>query len=92
MVDPNTVDSNLPSKRPSKGIAIVALLLNILILPGLGSLICGRTKAGVLQLVFSVIAIILNITLIGLIIGIPLGIAMWIWALVTGIQIIKESE
>ena len=75
-------------KKPSQGIAIAALLLNILVLPGLGSLIGGRTTEGVLQLVLFIIGIPLCLVLI----GIPLVIAMWIWALVTGIQIIKEAE
>ncbi|MCD6464633.1 hypothetical protein J7L02_03885 [Candidatus Woesearchaeota archaeon] len=68
--------------------AIAALLLNILVLPGLGSLIGGRTTEGVIQLVLFIIGIPLCLVLI----GIPLVIAMWIWALVTGIQIIKEAE
>lgn len=75
-------------KKPSQGIAIAALLLNILVLPGLGSLIGGRTTAGIIQLVLFIIAIPLSFILI----GIPLIIAMWIWALVTGIQLIKEAE
>ena len=75
-------------KKPSQGIAIAALLLNILVLPGLGSLIGGRTTEGIIQLVLFIIAIPLSFILI----GIPLLIAMWIWALVTGIQIIKEAE
>lgn len=75
-------------KRPSQGIAIASLLLNILILPGLGSLIGGRTKVGIIQLVLFIIAIPLSLILI----GIPLLIAMWIWALVTSIQIVKEAK
>lgn len=79
-------------RKPSQGIAILSLILNILILPGLGSLIGGRIISGVFQLIFSLIGLVLTLTLIGAIIGIPLMIAMWIWALVTGIQLIKESE
>ena len=75
-------------KKPSQGIAIAALLLNILILPGLGSLIGGRTTEGVIQLVLFIVGIPLSFVLI----GIPLVIAMWIWALVTSVQIIKEAE
>jgi TM2 domain-containing membrane protein YozV len=75
-------------KKPSQGIAIAALLLNILVLPGLGSLIGGRTTEGIIQLILFIIGIPLCFILI----GIPLISAMWIWALVTGIQIIKEAE
>ena len=76
-------------KKPSQGIAILSLILNILILPGLGSLIGGKITAGILQLIFSLIGLVLTLTLIGAVIGIPLMIAMWIWALITGIQLIK---
>jgi TM2 domain-containing membrane protein YozV len=75
-------------KGVSQGIAIVALLLNILIIPGLGSLIAGRTKAGVWQVVLAVVGAILSLILI----GIPILIAAWIWGLVTGIQLIQESS
>lgn len=77
--------------KPSQGIAIVALILNILIFPGLGSLIGGRTKTGIWQIVLIVVSVILDITIIGLIIGIPLGIGVWIWGIVTGVQLVKES-
>ena len=76
------------SQRPTQSIAIVALLLNMFILPGLGSLIAGRTKVGVIQ----VILVAVSIPLLFLIIGIPLLIGTWIWGLVTGIQIVKEAK
>jgi TM2 domain-containing membrane protein YozV len=75
------------TKKPSQGIAIAALLLNILIIPGLGTLIAGRTKTGIWQIVLAII----SIPLIFVFIGIPLLIAVWIWGLVTGIQLIKEA-
>ena len=34
----------MAKKKPEQGLAIAALLLNVLILPGLGSLIAGKTK------------------------------------------------
>jgi TM2 domain-containing membrane protein YozV len=80
------------AKKPSQAIAIVALLLNILVLPGLGTIIGGRNKQGVIQLVLFVVSIILDITIIGLIVGIPLGIAMWIWGIVSGVQIVQEAQ
>ncbi|MBI4159483.1 hypothetical protein HY500_04490 [Candidatus Woesearchaeota archaeon] len=72
---------------PTQHIAIAALLLNIF-LPGFGSLIAGRTKEGVAQ----VILVAVSIPLLFLIIGIPLLIGTWIWGLVTGIQIVKEAR
>lgn len=82
----------MADKKPDKTMAIVGLILNIIILPGLGTIIAGRTKTGVIQLVLYIVAILLDLTIIGLIIGIPLGIAMWIWALVTGIQILQQTS
>lgn len=78
----------MPNKKPSQGIAIAALLLNILTIPGIGSLVGGRTSTGVIQLVLSIIAIPLMFVLI----GIPLYLGMWIWGIVTGVQILKEAE
>ncbi|MEK6878020.1 MAG: hypothetical protein AABY22_00350 [Nanoarchaeota archaeon] len=75
-------------KKVSQGLAIVALLLNILILPGLGSLIGGRTRTGIIQLIL----VVVSIPLLFILVGIPLLIAVWIWALITGIQIIKGAR
>lgn len=74
-------------RKISQGIAAMALIFNIF-LPGVGSLIGGKTTTGILQLVFYLISVPLMFVLIGF----PLMLAMWIWALVTGIQIVKESE
>ncbi len=72
----------------SETLAIVCLLLNILILPGLGTLIAKRTNTGVIQLVLFLI----GIPLLLIIIGIPLMVAMWVWALITGIDILKKAK
>jgi len=76
------------SGKPSQAIAIVALILNIIILPGLGSLIGGKTKEGVWQLVLVLVGIPLSIILI----GIPMIVAGWIWGIVTGVKLIQESQ
>lgn len=78
----------MKDKKPSRTIAIVALLLNILLLPGLGSIVGGRVSTGLVQLILFIVGIPLSYVLI----GIPLVIAVWIWALVTGIHLINESE
>ena len=80
------------SMKPSQGIAIAGLLINVLVLPGLGSIIAGKNNPGITQLVLTLVAVVLDFTIIGLVIGIPLGIAVWIWALVTGIELVKEAE
>jgi len=72
---------------PSDGTAVTALVLNI-ILPGVGSLVAGRTSQGVLQLVLWVVAFPLCFVLIGF----PMLLAIWVWSLVTGIQILEESK
>jgi TM2 domain-containing membrane protein YozV len=72
---------------PSEGTAVTALVLNIVI-PGAGSLVAGRTSQGVLQLVLWVVSFPLMFVLIGF----PMLLAVWIWSLVTGIQILEESK
>jgi len=77
---------------PTQAIAIVALCLNLLIWPGLGSLVASRIGIGLTQGFLMLLGLILTITIIGMIVGIPLMIAMWIWGLVTGIQLIQASS
>ncbi|MBD3252548.1 hypothetical protein GF386_02355 [Candidatus Pacearchaeota archaeon] len=89
-----------PKKKITQGLAIVSLILNILILPGLGTLIGGKTKDGTYQLIIFLgsflIGFLLTVTIIGAVIGIPLiiigPIAAWIWGIVSGVQLIEESE
>lgn len=75
------------STKISQNLAIVCLLLNILILPGLGSLIGSKTKEGIIQLVLFFVGVLLTLILI----GIPIVIAAWVWGIVTGVQLINES-
>ncbi|HII13769.1 MAG TPA: hypothetical protein HA360_01710, partial [Nanoarchaeota archaeon] len=72
----------------SQGLAIAALLINVLLIPGLGTIIAGRKSEGLFQLILLIIGIALSFFLI----GIPIVILVWIWGLVTGIQLIKEAE
>jgi len=75
-------------KKTSQGLAIAGLILNILVLPGLGSIVGGRTETGVWQLVL----FLLSIPLMFILVGIPLAIGVWIWGVVTGIQMIQGAE
>lgn len=75
-------------KGMTMGLAIVALILNILIIPGLGTLVAGRIRSGVWQIVLAVVGFILSFVLI----GIPILIAAWIWGLVSGVRFIQEAE
>jgi len=72
---------------PSEGTAVTALVLNIM-LPGVGSLVAGRTSQGVTQLVLWLVSFPLCVVLVGF----PMLLAVWIWSLVSGIQILEESK
>ena len=80
----------LPSdkRKINQSLAIVALVLNVIILPGLGSLIGGRIKVGIWQLVLGIVGGLLFVFWI----GIPIWLAGWIWGIVTGVQLIKEAQ
>ena len=92
-----SVAKAVPRKGMTSGLAIVALILNILIVPGLGTLVAGRSKTGAWQIALWVVGVIfvsaayIYETPI-LYIGSPLWIAAWIWGLVTGIKLIQESK
>jgi TM2 domain-containing membrane protein YozV len=74
--------------KPDKNMAIVGLILNILILPGLGTIVAGDTKTGVIQLVLFLVSIPLMFVLI----GIPMAFAIWIWSIVTGIKMVQAAN
>ncbi len=71
-----------PGAHPT---ATAGLMLN-LVLPGVGSIVAGRTVEGVLQLVLFMISLPLCFILI----GIPLCIATWAWALGSGIKHLND--
>jgi TM2 domain-containing membrane protein YozV len=73
---------------PNEGQAVAALLLNVLLLPGVGSLVGGQTSAGVAQLMMCLI----GIPLCFIVVGIPLVFASWVWALVTGVQLVTAAR
>lgn len=80
----------------SQTLAIVSLILNVIILPGLGTIIARTTqkrdiKSGIWQLVLTVVGLGFCLTIIGVILGIPMIIGAWIWALVESISFLKES-
>ncbi len=84
-------------KRGNMGIAVVALLINIFLCPGLGSLIGGRIGTGVIQIILNIIgwaltvlgAITFGLTLF---VAVPILIFVWIWALITGISLINKAR
>lgn len=76
-----------PITGPADATAVTAMVLNV-ILPGLGSLISGRTGVGVGQLVLWVVGFMLSFVLV----GIPIVIGAWVWSVVTGVRILEESK
>jgi TM2 domain-containing membrane protein YozV len=55
-------------------------------LPGVGSMINGDVGIGITILLLWLLAIGLDVTLIGLIVGVPLGLGMFIWGLIDAHQ------
>jgi len=76
------------AQKVTGALAVVCFILNIIILPGLGSIIGGRKNEGIWQLVLFIAGIPLAFVLI----GIPMMIAAWVWALVTSIKIVKSVK
>jgi TM2 domain-containing membrane protein YozV len=68
-------------------LAIVGLILNILIWPGLGTIVGGQTKKGLIQGFLFLISIPLMFVLV----GIPLAVGVWVWAVVSSVQQIREA-
>ena len=83
---------NLSARRGNRTLAIVALLLNVLILPGLGSLIASKFKEGIWQIILSVVGLILFFSYPGVInFGTPVLFVAWIWGLITGVLLLQRS-
>ncbi len=73
-----------------RGIAIIGFILNFLFLPGLGSIIAGKTKVGIWQVILFFIGGIglwFNYLFFGILV-----IAVWIWGLVSGLEMLRESR
>ena len=64
---------------------VAAIVINIF-LPGVGTLFVKKWGQAIFQIILATIALALNFTGIGGLIGLPLGIAVWIWAIVSAIS------
>ena len=60
----------------------VAFIINIF-LPGVGTLLVGKILIGVIQILLYMAAHALTWTVIGALIGVPLIVIIWIWALIS---------
>jgi TM2 domain-containing membrane protein YozV len=63
----------------------LAIIINIFF-PGIGSLVVKKFGAGIAQIILGIIAVALTATGLLSIVGIPLLIGVWIWAIVTAVQ------
>lgn len=75
-------------KKSEMGRAIAGCLINVLVFPGLGSIIGGRVGTGVIQMIL----ILIGIITVWFLIGLPILLIAWIWALITGIDMIQDAE
>ncbi|HET6611350.1 MAG TPA: hypothetical protein VFG83_05145 [Kofleriaceae bacterium] len=83
-----TVRAALPARRQSSSQAAGALVLNALLCPGVGSLVAGRTKTGLAQMMMFFIGLPLLIVTVGA----PLMMAAWLWGVATGAQLLAEAR
>ena len=65
---------------------IIALVVNC-VFPGVGTIIAGKKKQGIIQVILAVISLPLMIVLI----GIPLAIGVWVWSIVS-VATMDDSE
>ena len=79
------------SKIVSKRSAAIGLIAN-LFLPGLGTIITGKYDIATVQIILSITGLFFLITTAGVIIGVMLFLAAWIWALITGIKTLKKAK
>jgi hypothetical protein len=91
-------------KKPSQVFAASSLLINAIIMPGLGTLIGGKIKEGLIQL-FVLFLGGLVIIFIGILLGVisPIAgsilavlgglmvIASWIWGIVSGALLVRAA-
>ena len=84
---PTTPPGPLTTPAVDEATAVVGLLVNIP-LPGVGSLILGKTREGVMQIALGMVALPLCLLLVGF----PLLFAVWVWALTTGIRAVNDAK
>jgi hypothetical protein len=63
-------------------VKILAIIVNILA-PGIGTLLVKKWWQAFFQIVLVIIAIVLNVSGVGAILGIPIAFVAWVWAIVS---------
>lgn len=61
---------------------VLGIIVNIF-LPGIGTLIVGKITEGIVQIILILLSLFLGFTVIGLLIGIPLYLIVWIWSIIS---------
>lgn len=65
------------------GMKVAGFLFHFFILPGTGSFFVGRPGQAVAQILLVIFGVLISLTGVGAIIGIPMIIGGWIWGIVT---------
>lgn len=71
--------------------AVAGLIIN-LIVPGAGTLLVGKTAVGLTQLVIFLASVFMNLTGTMAVAGVPIWIAVWMWALITSIAASRPAD
>lgn len=71
--------------------SVIGLIINLQVFPGIGSLIGGKKKEGTFQIVMTIIAALLMIDKRLIPFGVVLIMIAWLWALFTGVKMIRET-
>jgi TM2 domain-containing membrane protein YozV len=61
---------------------VLAVIVNIFV-PGVGSLIIGKIGTGIIQLILYGLGVLFSLTGIGVIVGGPICLVVWIWGIIT---------
>ncbi len=82
--------------QSKKTLAWVGLFVNLLILPGAGTIVVGKYLIGAIQAVLYLALIIVDTIYFGdlkmmMIILIP-ALLVWLWAMITSIMVIKQLK
>ncbi|HAZ43425.1 MAG TPA: hypothetical protein DDW76_22070 [Cyanobacteria bacterium UBA11369] len=70
---------------------VAGIIINIFF-PGVGTLIVGKIVQGIIQIILIFVAILLTITGIGAIIGLPIYFIVWIWGIISAATAIDRSS
>ena len=65
----------------------ISILINLLLLPGVGTVLVGKINPGITQIILTIVGFLLALTALGAIIGIPMILAAWIWGLVSVVKV-----